>query len=115
MPRRGLQDLATLSRIGDESTGAARAQVRGDRLDAIELVDHVPRQVQIHRRAYQRIRHRVVPALDLNVVTEVRLRPSRALVTLGRRRYERRSAEIEVVAAPRSLVNAGVILTHLPA
>jgi hypothetical protein len=49
----GRMALGSMSWIRDEATGAALAQVRGDRLAAVEHLDHVPRQAQIHRLADQ--------------------------------------------------------------
>ena len=47
-----------------------RSQVRGDALAVMEHLDRARRDPRPHRLAQQRVRHRVVVLLDLDVVVE---------------------------------------------
>ena len=65
-----------------------RAHVRGDALAAMEHLDRARRDARPHLLAQQRVRHRVVVLLDLDVIVE----PEPAFLPLRRRRRARPAA-----------------------
>ena len=70
--------------------------MRGDALAAMEHLDRARRDPRPHLLAQQRVRHRVVVLLDLDVVVEpdAAFLPFGVDVGLGRQRLERRPLEL---------------------